>query len=116
MQAMAGAEDRVALVTTDFVEAYRFLFCQAADQWMQTFIWIGPDGSTGVCVDRRCCFGAAWMSNRFQRLARLVLEAGRVEMRRLGEAYPPPAAALEAARLRREAGVDPMGDTHFRVD
>ena len=49
-----------AMITTDFVEAYRFLFVQSADLWLQTFFWIDGSGRAGVCIDWRACFGAAW--------------------------------------------------------
>ena len=45
-----------AMITTDFVEAYRFLFVQSADLWLQTFFWIDSSGGTGVCIDWRACF------------------------------------------------------------
>ena len=52
----------------DFKDAYRHAVVQREDWWEQCFIWLG-----GVCVERRGVFGARWMPNRFQRIARLAL-------------------------------------------
>ena len=56
----------------DDESAYSFIVVQAADHWMQCFLWWDDVGDAGVCRDWRMGFGGAYAVNRFERISTLV--------------------------------------------
>ena len=93
----------VVLWGLDFSDAYRYCPVQKADQWANCFVW-----TDGVHVERRGVFGAAWMPNRFQRLANLARAAAAADIADFDRAVPPVAGVRRWSEARRQAGL--VGD------
>ena len=84
----------------DFSDAYRMCPVQKAEHWAQCFVWTG-----GVLVERRGVFGAAWMPNRFQRLACLAMAVATRQIEEFDEAVPPPQAIRRWSEERKKRGL-----------
>jgi len=99
------ATDRAGLEAVlwglDFSDAYRYCPVQKSEHWAQCFVWRG-----GVHVERRGVFGAAWMPNRFQRLANLARAAALRDVAAFEADVPPPPQVQAWSEARRRSGLD----------
>ena len=80
---------------------------QRADWWQQCFLWHG-----GVVVERRGVFGARWMPNRFQRIARLALELAAFEQDHFDRKDDPGLASRHLSFFEGGNGIEP----HWQLD
>ena len=92
----AGAHLSAEAFAIDFKDAYRHCAVQRADWWEQCFLWRG-----GVCIEYRGVFGAKWMPNRFQRVARLALAIAQLECESFDAKNPIPKTTLSPAWQKR---------------
>ena len=96
----------------DAESAYSFLCVQAADLWMQGFVWWGPDGAH-FRYDRRVGFGGAFAPNRFERTSTLCAAYTQHLQAEFDRLQPPPPCAQRWSNDRRalqRAGHLPPGE------
>ena len=87
----------------DAESAYSFLVVQAADLWMQAFVWWGNNGACGFATDRRMGFGGSFAPNRFQRTTKLVCASVQKLQSDFDTSNPLPAESRRWSANRRAA-------------